>query len=401
MFLKRTFFWPSAMISKDCTIGTPEAIMVAIWRLKMATSRGLTALPVAPNNGLDFSRTVCGFIPWRRSSAFTSEAFFAGISPFMRLPRLSSATQSYMVILLTSARWAPRSRAFLAIALAVAMPDSPGGSIRDRRSRGRSSVQLMPDMAGYFVVFRATWCFARGCGGNAATSILGDAIDLGQAGDSRLDLQQRRGAQVVDADLARDLPDLQRIAPLQHDLLDFLGHRHDLVDAHAAFVALVAMLAADCLVEGQPGIDVFLAEAGREQHVRRQGLRLLAVVQAAGQALGDHQSHRRGDGVGRDAHVHQARDGLRRVVGVQRGEHHVAGLRSLDADLGRFQVADLADHDHVRVLAQERAQGGGEGHAALDVLLDLVDALDADFDRVFHGRDVALGGVENIERGVQ
>ncbi len=93
-FLKRTFFCPSAMMSNDCTIGTPEAIMVAIWRLKMATSPGLIVLPLEPNSGLARSRTVCGFIPWRRSSALTSEAFFAGISPFMRLPRLSSATQS-------------------------------------------------------------------------------------------------------------------------------------------------------------------------------------------------------------------------------------------------------------------------------------------------------------------
>ena len=40
---------------------------------------------------------------------------------------------------------------------------------------------------------------------------------------------------------------------------------------------------------------------------------------------------------------------------------------ALIADLGGFQVADFADHDHVRVLAQEAAQRGGEGHAALDV----------------------------------
>lgn len=82
------------MMSKDCTIGTPEAIMVAIWRLKMATSRGFTVLPEAPNSGLPRSLTVWGFMPWRRSSALTSEAFFAVMSPFIRLPRLSSAIQS-------------------------------------------------------------------------------------------------------------------------------------------------------------------------------------------------------------------------------------------------------------------------------------------------------------------
>src|SRR5690625_752221 len=124
MFLKRGFFWPPEMISKDCTMGTPEAIMVAIWRLKTATSRGLTRLPVEPNSGLGFSRTVCGFMPWRRSSALTSEAFLPDISPFMRLPRLSSATHSYTDSLVTEPRAAPVLRDCL-VAMAVAMLDPP------------------------------------------------------------------------------------------------------------------------------------------------------------------------------------------------------------------------------------------------------------------------------------
>jgi hypothetical protein len=52
-----------------------------------------------------------------------------------------------------------------------------------------------------------------------------------------------------------------------------------------------------------------------------------------------------------------------RVVGVERREHQVAGERGLDADLGGLEVADLADHDDVGVLAQERAQRRGEREA--------------------------------------
>ena len=61
----------------------------------------------------------------------------------------------------------------------------------------------------------------------------------------------------------------------------------------------------------------------------------------------------------------------------------MAGLRGLDGDLGRLEVADFADHDDVRVLAQEGAQRRGEGEAHLRVDVDLVDAGQADFDRVF------------------
>ena len=48
------------------------------------------------------------------------------------------------------------------------------------------------------------------------------------------------------------------------------------------------------------------------------------------------------------------------VVGVQRAEHHVPGQRRLDGDFGRFQVADFADQDLVRVLPQDRPQALGE-----------------------------------------
>ena len=34
----RGFFWPLPMISSACTIGTPDFIIVAIWRLKTAMS---------------------------------------------------------------------------------------------------------------------------------------------------------------------------------------------------------------------------------------------------------------------------------------------------------------------------------------------------------------------------
>src|SRR3546814_4715072 len=48
-----------------------------------------------------------------------------------------------------------------------------------------------------------------------------------------------------------------------------------------------------------------------------------------------------------------------------RSQHQVTGERCLHRDLGSFQIADFADHDHVRVLAQNRAQRTGEGQADL------------------------------------
>src|SRR3546814_18906289 len=62
-----------------------------------------------------------------------------------------------------------------------------------------------------------------------------------------------------------------------------------------------------------------------------------------------------------------------RIVGMQGGQHQVTSERCLHRDLGSFQIADFADHDHVRVLAQNRAQRTGEGQADLAVSLNLGD----------------------------
>ena len=59
---------------------------------------------------------------------------------------------------------------------------------------------------------------------------------------------------------------------------------------------------------------------------------------------------------------------------MQRGEHQVAGQRGLDRHFGGFQVADLADHDDVGVLPQQRAQAVGESQVDAVLHLHLVEA---------------------------
>ena len=93
--------------------------------------------------------------------------------------------------------------------------------------------------------------------------------------------------------------------------------------------------------------------------------------------------------------------GRRGVVGVQRGEDDVPGERRLDRDLGRLQVAGLADQDLVRVLPEDRPQAGGEGHADLGVDRHLDQAVDVVLDRLLGGDDLVLDLVQLVERGVE
>jgi hypothetical protein len=88
-------------------------------------------------------------------------------------------------------------------------------------------------------------------------------------------------------------------------------------------------------------------------------------AQAAHQALGQHAVDGGGDEVALHPHVLHADDGAGGGVGVQGGQHQVAGERRLHGDLRGLAVAHLADHDDVRVLAQDGAQGVGEGQVDL------------------------------------
>src|SRR5687767_14108914 len=82
-----------------------------------------------------------------------------------------------------------------------------------------------------------------------------------------------------------------------------------------------------------------------------------------------------------DAHVEESSEHVDDVVGVNGGEDEVAGERRLNRDLRRLGVADLADHDLVRVVAEDRPQTARERQALLLVDRNLRDAAQLILDR--------------------
>ena len=136
---------------------------------------------------------------------------------------------------------------------------------------------------------------------------------------------------------------------------------HGLDDGQAAGVAgILAAIAAAAAVEGgaveDAGVDVEVLV-----HLGRVGHRLFAMgADAAHEALGAGEDHRGGNQERRDAHVVEARDGARRVIAMHRAQHLVPRERGFDGDFGGLGVADFADHDDVRVLAEDGAERVGE-----------------------------------------
>ena len=163
------------------------------------------------------------------------------------------------------------------------------------------------------------------------------------------------------------MPSRMRLAPcssvdgrvLHHEAAQRVGHRQHLEDADAA---RCSRCCAHC---AQPFAWYSVTspscakrrEAQLLDHLGQRRVRLLAVrAQRAHEPLREDADHRRREQVVLDAHVEQAVHRRRRVVGVQGRQHQVAGERRLHGDLRGLEVADLADHDDVRVLAHDRAQ---------------------------------------------
>ena len=118
-----------------------------------------------------------------------------------------------------------------------------------------------------------------------------------------------------------------------------------------------------CIIDGIWNVFAsrirFADRAVDQQHFERRDA---AAADLAAQVLRDHalQRLRQHDAdlrllIGREL-IDDAIDRRRRGRGVQRAEHEVAGLRGLDRDRHRLEIAQLADQDDVGILAQRGAQ---------------------------------------------
>ena len=218
------------------------------------------------------------------------------------------------------------------------------------------------------------------------------------------DLHRARHPQRLHAVLVRLLADRAVVGVVHDQPAQRRRHQHDLVEADAAEVA------------GHPALEA----ADRRHHLLRacrprHGAVIARQVSSSGGSAGFLQcghsvrtsrcaitpSSVDCDQVRRHAEVEQPRHRGRRVVRVQRRQHEVAGQRRLHRHVGGVAVADLADHDDVRILPQQRAHAGREIDADARLHLHLVERGLDHLDRVLDRADVDLGRRELLQRRVQ
>ena len=100
------------------------------------------------------------------------------------------------------------------------------------------------------------------------------------------------------------------------------------------------------------------------------------------------------------AQPHQPVQRQRRIVGMNGGQHQMAGIGGIDRHFGGFAVAHFADQNHIGVVAHKAADNFGK-RAINRMNADLVRAFNRIFHRVFGGADVDVGTVDVVETGVE
>ena len=230
----------------------------------------------------------------------------------------------------------------------------------------------------------------------------GTAQRLVDTGDPFTDFLQGGFAQRGHPLLDGNLPQLIFRYFGANRLGDLIGYFHQLKKTDPPLIPeVVAGGTADRAIDHQI-LDLIFVKPGLDQLFGAIFLGLLAVAaEPSAKALGENHGHRGGEHIGWDANIHQSADGRRTVVGMEGGKDQVAGHRRLDGDFRSFDVADLADHDDVWILAQKGLQGGSKGHPHLLVDVDLVDPLEVELHRILSGENFDILTVHRVQSGIE
>ncbi len=204
------------------------------------------------------------------------------------------------------------------------------------------------------------------------------------------------------AELAGLFAQDERRRAVVHKLAQRVRHAQILHNRLAALVAgAVAGLAAFAEIERPP------ANLVARHFDALQGLVVRLVRLLALRAAGSHESlaknafQSRGKQIRRDVHIHETRHRAGRVVRVQGRKDEVPRERRLNRNFRRLEVADFADHHHIRVLTQEGAQNFRERVAGLGVDWHLDDAVNVIFDRLLGREQLRINLVDAAQNRVE
>ena len=242
------------------------------------------------------------------------------------------------------------------------------------------------------------WPATRSLGRSASSTGSSSTTGSGSSSESGTGIEVCRSCLLLGGAVERDQEVVAVRGRVRCDLAVDLLVEHELDQRLAEGLHLEEVALGDRLGDL---VGLVVADQVGDAGVRDHDLdgRDAAAVDLREQALADHAAqHAREDGADQllldgGEELHHAADRLGGVDGVHRREDEVAGLRGREGGLGSLGVAQLADQDHVGVLAEaaaERLREGGRVEADLALVDDAAVVAVDDLDRVLDRDDVLV-----------
>src|ERR1051325_9458596 len=225
---------------------------------------------------------------------------------------------------------------------------------------------------------------------------LRDAQNFLDGRRSRLDLDPSVVAQGAHAVFDGFVRDGRGRGAVHHQRANRFADKQQFVNSQPALITeRPAIFAPGPFVE-RGRVNFVLGKTDLAQVIALHCLRRFAGwTNGANKALRHDRLDGGGDEKWLDAHVDQTGECAWGVVRVQRRKNQVTRQRSANGNLRRFEVANFADHDDVRILAKNMAQAHRKRQSDITAHRNLIDAFELVLDRLFD-RDNSFG--DRIDR---
>ena len=193
---------------------------------------------------------------------------------------------------------------------------------------------------------------------------------------------------------------LAAVALFHDEALQRFGDEADFVNREPPLIAGVP-----AILTAGPAVELEVRRDRRSDFVevlQRIAHLLFAVrTNRANEPLGEKRFHDRSEQERLDVHIDQARDAADGVVRVQGAEDEVTGHGRSNGDVRRLDVANLSDHDDVRILSQDMTQSFGKGEVDLRFHVDLRHARQPIFHRLLDCDDPPLDRIDAAEEAIK
>jgi len=156
---------------------------------------------------------------------------------------------------------------------------------------------------------------------------------------------------------------------------------------------------------GRSPVASTVPHRGKGQHLPELFVGFIGAAtswtEPAHETLRDDSDQGRSQQVARHPELEQTSHRFKGAVGVNCRQHQVASNRGANGDRRTLFIADLAEQDHVGVLAQHGPQGGGEVKPYCPSHRDLDNVGYRILNRVLERDDVTSDSIDLAQKGIQ